>query len=137
MFIRWVMSLAYIDPGNLEADLQQGAYTNCKLLWVLWWATTAGLLLQELSSRLCVVTGLDLAEMAKEVYPRCTTLLLYAMMELAIIGSDIQEVVGSAIAFNLLFGWPLWVGCMVSQFPPHTLSQDNMKRKTSASHRQS
>ena len=88
----WVMSLAYIDPGNLEADLQQGAYTNCRLLWVLWWSTVAGLLLQELSSRLGVVTGRDLATVAKAAYPRRTSLALYAMMELAIIGSDVQEV---------------------------------------------
>ena len=40
----WVMSLAYLDPGNLEADLQQGAYTNYNLLWVLWWSTVAGLM---------------------------------------------------------------------------------------------
>lgn len=110
----FVMSLAYLDPGNLEADLQQGAYTNMTQLWVLWWATCAGLLLQELSSRLCMVTGLNLAEQARINYPRHVSLLLYAMMELAIIGSDIQEVVGSAIAFQLLFGWPLWVGCLAT-----------------------
>jgi natural resistance-associated macrophage protein len=110
----FIMSLAYLDPGNLEADLQQGAYTNCRLLWVLWWSTAAGLLLQEMSSRLCVVTGVGLAETCKARYHRSHSIVLYMMMELAIIGSDIQEVVGSAIAFNILFGWPLWVGCLVT-----------------------
>lgn len=62
------------------------------LLWVLWGATCAGLLLQELSSRLCVVSGLDLAQVSKQHYSKPTSYLLYAMMELAIIGSDIQEV---------------------------------------------
>jgi len=110
----FIMSLAYLDPGNLEADLQQGAYTNCRLLWVLWWSTVAGLLLQEMSSRLCVVTGSGLAESCKAYYPRSHSMVLYLMMELAIIGSDIQEVVGSAIAFQILFGWPLWIGCLVT-----------------------
>ena len=48
---------AYLDPGNLESSLQQGAYTRFALLWVLWWATVMGLVLQEMSARLGLVTG--------------------------------------------------------------------------------
>jgi len=110
----WVISLAYLDPGNLEADLQQGAYSNLQLVWVLWWATVAGLVLQECSSRLSVVTGMNLAECSREGYPKVKSILLYIMMELAIIGSDIQEVVGSAIAINILFGLDLWIGCLIT-----------------------
>jgi hypothetical protein len=64
----WLMSLAYLDPGNLEADLQQGAYTNYTLVWVLFWSTVIGLILQELSSRLGTATGKDLAMNAKDSY---------------------------------------------------------------------
>jgi len=110
----WLMSLAYLDPGNLEADLQQGAYTRYSLLWVLLWATALGLLLQEMAARLGVVSGKALAEMGREVYPRRTSYMLYVMMELAIVGSDIQEVLGSAIGLNILFGVPLWLGCLVT-----------------------
>lgn len=117
----WVMSLAYLDPGNLEADLQQGAYTNVKLVWVLWWSTVMGLLLQDLSSRLSIVTGSNLAEMSRREYSRAKSFLVYLMMELAIVGSDIQEVVGSAIAFNVLFGWDLWVGCLVTGLDTFTV----------------
>jgi hypothetical protein len=53
----WLMSIAYLDPGNLEADLQSGAYTGYQLLWMLFWATIMGLLLQVLAARLGVVTG--------------------------------------------------------------------------------
>lgn len=53
----WLMSLAYLDPGNLESSLQQGAYTRFALVWVLWWATVMGLVLQEMSARLGLVTG--------------------------------------------------------------------------------
>ena len=53
----WLMSIAYIDPGNIESDLQAGAFAGYKLIWMLWWATCAGYLLQLLASRLGVVTG--------------------------------------------------------------------------------
>ena len=84
------MSLAYVDPGNLEADLQMGAYTGTALLWVLLAATVAGLALQLLAARLGVVTGRDLAATCRQEYPRRTSFGLWLMTEAAIIGSDIQ-----------------------------------------------
>ncbi len=110
----WLMSIAYLDPGNLEADLQSGAYTGYQLLWMLFWATVMGLLLQVLAARLGVVTGKNLAQMCRLEYPRPVALVLWVMTELAIIGSDIQEVVGSAIALKILFGVPLWGGCLIT-----------------------
>ncbi|GMH67066.1 hypothetical protein TL16_g04585 [Triparma laevis f. inornata] len=112
----WLMSLAYLDPGNLEADLQQGAYTNYTLVWVLFAATVIGLILQELSSRLGVVTGEDLAVNSKSYFTKTQSRFLYIMMEIAIIGSDIQEVLGSAIAIKLLSGNKIdlvW-GCLIT-----------------------
>ena len=112
----WLMSLAYLDPGNLESDLQQGAYTGYSLVWILWWATVMGLILQEMSARLGVVTGRDLAQTIYAEYPAWLRLVIYVMMEIAVIGSDIQEVVGCAIALNLLSSGviPVWVGCLVT-----------------------
>jgi len=112
----WLMSLAYLDPGNLESDLQQGSYTGLQIVWVLWWATVMGLILQELSSRIGCVTGSDLAQCVRGYYPRWLNYVVYANMEIAVIGSDIQEVVGSGIALNLLTqGWmPVWVGCIIT-----------------------
>ena len=110
----WLMSIAYLDPGNLEADLQSGAYAGNQLLWMLFWATVSGFLLQVLALRLGAVTGKHLAQVCREEYSRPTSLVLWLMTEMAIIGSDIQEVVGSAIAFKLLFGWKIWVGCIVT-----------------------
>jgi hypothetical protein len=80
----WLMSLAYLDPGNLESDLQQGAYTNNQLIWVLWWATVMGLVLQELSARIGIVTGSDLAEQSRASYPRWLNNTIYVMMEIAV-----------------------------------------------------
>jgi natural resistance-associated macrophage protein len=86
----WLMSLAYIDPGNLESDLQTGAYTQYQLVWVLFSAIVGGMILQELSSRVGVASGMDLAQNSREMFSRPQSLFLYCMMEVAIIGSDIQ-----------------------------------------------
>lgn len=112
----FLMSIAYLDPGNLESDLQAGAAAGYSLLWVLWWATVMGLLLQLLAARLGVVTGKHLAQICREEYPKEATWLLWLMTELAIIGSDIQEVIGSAIAVNILSKGtiPLWGGVLIT-----------------------
>ncbi|XP_059727909.1 natural resistance-associated macrophage protein 2-like isoform X1 [Haemorhous mexicanus] len=112
----FLMSIAYLDPGNIESDLQSGAVAGFKLLWVLLLATIIGLLLQRLAARLGVVTGLHLAEVCHRQYHKVPRILLWLMVELAIIGSDMQEVIGSAIAINLLSAGriPLWGGVLIT-----------------------
>ncbi|KAM8975905.1 natural resistance-associated macrophage protein 2 [Pelodytes ibericus] len=112
----FLMSIAYLDPGNIESDLQSGSVAGFKLLWVLLLATIIGLLLQRLSARLGVVTGLHLAEVCNRQYPKVPRILLWLMVEMAIIGSDMQEVIGSAIAINLLSVGiiPLWGGVLIT-----------------------
>ena len=77
------MSLAYLDPGNLESNLQQGAYTHFDLVWVLWWATVIGFVLQEMSARLGLVTGRDLAQTVRDEYPAWLAILIYPVGLLA------------------------------------------------------
>ncbi|EAL68988.1 solute carrier family 11 member 1 [Dictyostelium discoideum AX4] len=110
----FLMSIAYLDPGNLESDIQAGAMAGYQLLWVLFWSTVIGFWLQMLASRLGVVTGKHLAEHCREQYPKTPRLLLWLMTELAIIGSDIQEVIGTAIALQILSNGhiPLWAGVL-------------------------
>uniref|UniRef100_A0A3Q2PC83 Natural resistance-associated macrophage protein 2-like n=1 Tax=Fundulus heteroclitus TaxID=8078 RepID=A0A3Q2PC83_FUNHE len=112
----FLMSIAYLDPGNIESDLQSGAKAGFKLLWVLLVATIIGLLLQRLAARLGVVTGMHLAEVCHRQYPTVPRIILWLMVELAIIGSDMQEVIGCAIAFNLLSSGriPLWAGVLIT-----------------------
>uniref|UniRef100_A0A2K6LVF4 Solute carrier family 11 member 2 n=2 Tax=Rhinopithecus TaxID=542827 RepID=A0A2K6LVF4_RHIBE len=112
----FLMSIAYLDPGNIESDLQSGAVAGFKLLWILLLATLVGLLLQRLAARLGVVTGLHLAEVCHRQYPKVPRIILWLMVELAIIGSDMQEVIGSAIAINLLSVGrvPLWGGVLIT-----------------------
>ncbi|XP_072927290.1 natural resistance-associated macrophage protein 2-like [Hemitrygon akajei] len=112
----FLMSIAYLDPGNIESDLQSGAVAGFKILWVLLLATIIGLMLQRLSARLGAVTGMQLAEVCRRKYPKFPRILLWLMVELAIIGSDMQEVIGSAIALNLLSVGriPLWGGVIIT-----------------------
>ncbi|XP_051528270.1 natural resistance-associated macrophage protein 2 isoform X1 [Myxocyprinus asiaticus] len=112
----FLMSIAYLDPGNIESDLQSGAKAGFKLLWVLLGATIIGLLLQRLAARLGVVTGMHLAEVCNRHYPTVPRIFLWLMVELAIIGSDMQEVIGCAIALNLLSVGriPLWAGVLIT-----------------------
>lgn len=112
------MSVAFLDPGNLEGDLQAGAIAGYSLLWLLMWATLMGLLIQLLSLRLGVATGRHLAEICREEYPYWAGLMLWFMAELALIAADIQEVIGSAIAINILSNgfFPLWAGVLITSF---------------------
>jgi natural resistance-associated macrophage protein len=112
----FLMSIAFLDPGNLEGDLQAGAIAGYSLLWLLMWATAMGLLIQLLAARLGVATGKHLAELCREEYPRWARNVLWVMAEFALIGSDIQEVIGSAIAIRILSNGvvPLWGGVIIT-----------------------
>ena len=112
----FLMSIAYLDPGNIESDLQSGSTAQYKLLWVLMWATFLGLMMQRLAARLGVVTGQHLAEVCYNQYRKVPRILLWLMIEIAIIGSDMQEVIGTAIAIYLLSNKavPLWCGVLIT-----------------------
>ncbi|KAF3438830.1 hypothetical protein FNV43_RR17105 [Rhamnella rubrinervis] len=112
----FLMSIAFLDPGNLEGDLQAGAIAGYSLLWLLLWATAIGLLVQLLAARLGVATGRHLAELCRDEYPKWARMVLWVMAELALIGADIQEVIGSAIALKILTNGflPLWAGVIIT-----------------------
>ncbi|OWM65664.1 metal transporter Nramp3-like [Punica granatum] len=112
----FLMSIAFLDPGNLEGDLQAGAIAGYSLLWLLFWATAMGLFVQLLAARLGVATGRHLAELCREEYPSWARTVLWFMAEVALIGADIQEVIGSAIAIRVLSNGavPLWAGVVIT-----------------------
>jgi len=112
----WLMSIAYLDPGNIEADLQSGVVAGYKLLWVLFWATVAGGIMQRLSSRIGIVSGKHLAEVCQEHLLPIPNFLLWVMVEIAVIGSDMQEVIGTSLALYLLTdGWlKIPWGCLIT-----------------------
>jgi natural resistance-associated macrophage protein len=112
----FLMSIGYLDPGNIESDLQSGATAGYSLMWLLMWATVMGLLIQMLAARLGVATGCHLAELCREEYPVWVRMVLWFMTEVAIIGADVQQVIGSAIAFKVLSNGyiPLWLGVLIT-----------------------
>ncbi|GAB1598110.1 natural resistance-associated macrophage protein 2-like isoform X2 [Argonauta hians] len=112
----FLMSIAYLDPGNIESDLQSGAKAGFKLLWVLMTSTILGLLMQRLAARLGVVTGMHLAEVCYRYYHKVPRLIIWIMVEIAIIGSDMQEVIGTATALYLLSNEkiPLYGGVLIT-----------------------
>lgn len=95
---------------------QAGAIAGYSLLWLLMWATAMGLLIQLLAARVGVATGKHLAELCREEYPYWAGILLWVMAEVALIGADIQEVIGSAIAIKILSNGvlPLWAGVVIT-----------------------
>jgi natural resistance-associated macrophage protein len=113
-----LMSVAFLDPGNLEGDLQAGAIAGYSLLWLLMWSTIMGLFIQLLSARLGVATGRHLAELCREEYSNWARLVLWFLAELALIAADIQEVIGSAIALKILSHGilPIWAGVVITAF---------------------
>ncbi|WCJ44396.1 Metal transporter Nramp5 [Euphorbia peplus] len=108
----FLVSLAYIDPGNLETDLQAGANHGYELLWVTLLGLTYALIIQSLAANLGVTTGKHLSELCKYEYPKHVKFCLWVLAEIAVIAADIPEVVGTAFALNILFHIPLWAGVL-------------------------
>jgi manganese transport protein len=102
-----LVSVGYMDPGNWGTDLQAGAQFKYELLWVVGLASLMAIFMQIISARLGVVTGKDLAQCCRDWYPRWTRWPNWLMSELAIGACDLAEVLGSAVALNLLFHIPL------------------------------
>ncbi|KAL8670434.1 MAG: hypothetical protein Q9168_005032 [Polycauliona sp. 1 TL-2023] len=110
----FMVAVAYIDPGNYATDVAAGAATRFKLLFIILMSNVFAILLQCLAVRLGTVTGLNLAESCKAYLPRWLNIALYVLAEAAIIATDIAEVIGSAIALNLLLKVPLVAGCAIT-----------------------
>ena len=102
-----LVSVGYMDPGNWGTDLAAGAEFKYGLLWVVGLASLMAIFMQVISSRLGVVTGKDLAQCCRDWYPRWTRWPNWLLCELAIAACDLAEVLGSAVALNLLFHIPL------------------------------
>src|SRR5690349_1905741 len=109
-----LVSVGYMDPGNWATDLEGGARFGYQLLWVLVACNLIALLLQTLAARLGLITGRDLAQACREFYPRPAVYMLWGLCEIAIIACDLAEVIGSAVALNLLFKIPMLWGALIT-----------------------
>src|SRR2546421_10470308 len=103
----YLVAVGYMDPGNWATDLAGGARYGYTLLSVIMASNLMAILLQALAARLGIASGRDLAQACRDSYSRPTTIVLWVLCEIAIAACDLAEVIGAAIALNLLFGLPL------------------------------
>jgi manganese transport protein len=109
-----LVSVGYMDPGNWGTDLRGGAQFKYDLLWVVASASLMAIFLQVLSARLGVVTGKDLAQACRDWYPKWSRWPQWILCEIAICACDLAEVLGSAVAINLLFHIPLFYAVLIT-----------------------
>ena len=111
----YLVAVGYMDPGNWATDLEGGARYGYTLLSVILLSNLMAILLQALSARLGIASGRDLAQACRDHFSRRTTIALWLICEVAIAACDLAEVIGAAIALNLLFGLPMiWGVCLTS-----------------------
>ena len=109
-----MVSVGYMDPGNWATGLEGGARFGYQLMWVLLLSNLMAMLLQGLAVRLGIAGGMDLAQACRAHYARPVAMALWLLCELAIIACDLAELLGSAIALNMLFGLPLLWGVLAT-----------------------
>jgi manganese transport protein len=110
----YLVAVGYMDPGNWATDLAGGSAFGYALLSVILVSNLMAILLQGLAAKLGIVTGRDLAQACRDHFSRPATIALWILCEVAIAACDLAEVIGSAIALNLLFGIPLPLGIVIT-----------------------
>jgi manganese transport protein len=112
----YLVAIGYIDPGNWATDLAGGSAFGYSLLWIVLLSNVMAVVLQSLAARLGIVAGLDLAQACRLRYSRHSVVAQWLLSEVAICATDLAEVIGSAIALNLLFHIPLQWGVPLTAF---------------------
>jgi manganese transport protein len=113
----FIAAVAYVDPGNFATNLAGGAKFGYMLLWVILAANLMAMLIQTMSAKLGIATGMNLPEVCRERFPRPVTIGLWMQAELIAMATDLAEFIGAALGLNLLFGVPLvWAGLMTGVF---------------------
>lgn len=110
----YMVSVGYMDPGNWATDLAGGAKFGYRLLWIILLSNLMAILLQTLCARLGLVTGRDLAQSCRDYYKKPVSIVLWLLCEIAIVACDLAEVIGAAVALNLLLGVPLVWGVVIT-----------------------
>ncbi|MEY2614580.1 MAG: manganese transport protein [Verrucomicrobiota bacterium] len=112
----FIASIAYIDPGNFATNIQGGAEFGYTLLWVILASNLTAMLLQTLSAKLGIATGINLAEHCRNQFPPVIVWLMWGVMEVVSMATDLAEFLGAALGLYLLFGIPLWIAAIVTAF---------------------
>jgi len=110
----FIACVAYIDPGNFATNIAGGSRFGYRLVWVIVAANLLAMLIQTLSAKLGIATGRNLAEVARDEFPRRASILLWLQSEAIAMATDLAEFLGAAIGFHLLFGWALFPSALLS-----------------------
>ncbi|MGV3548972.1 Nramp family divalent metal transporter [Rhizobium sp.] len=110
----YMVAVGYMDPGNWATSIAGGSKFGFALLSVALISNIIAIVLQSLSARLAIASGRDLAQACRDAFPKTVSYILWLLAEMAIIATDIAEVIGTAIGLNLLFGIPLEIGVLVT-----------------------
>jgi manganese transport protein len=110
----FVATVAYIDPGNFATNIQGGAQFGYMLVWVVLASNLMAMLIQALSAKLGIASGLNLAEVMREKYPRSVVLGMWLLGEVVAMATDLAEFLGAALGFNLLLGIPLLASAVLT-----------------------
>ncbi len=110
----FIASVAYVDPGNFATNIEGGARFGYTLLWVIVVSNLMAMLIQTLSAKLGIVTGMNLAELCRRSFSRPYVLFMWVIMEMVAMATDLAEFLGAALALNLLFGIPLFAAGLVT-----------------------
>ena len=105
----FIASVAYIDPGNFATNIQGGAQFGYTLLWVIVASNLMAMLVQALAAKLGIASGLNLAEHCRNHFSRPIVFIMWGLMEIVAMATDLAEFIGAAVGFNLLFNIPLWL----------------------------
>ena len=113
----FVASVAYVDPGNFATNVAAGAQFGYLLLWVILVSNLMAMLIQAMSAKLGIATGMNLPEVCRARYPKPVSRALWVQAEIIAMATDLAEFLGAALGFNLLFGIPLvWAGVLTGVF---------------------
>jgi manganese transport protein len=110
----FIASVAYVDPGNFATNIAGGAQYGYLLLWVIVTSNLMAMLIQSLSAKLGIATGQNLAEQCRNNFPRPLVYIMWGLMEVVAMATDLAEFLGAALGFNLLLGIPLWVAAILT-----------------------
>jgi len=110
----FLISVAYMDPGNWATNISGGAMYGTALLWVIVLASLMAIGIQIVAAKLGIATGKDVAQLCRETLPKPLVYILWAAAELAMIATDMAEIIGAAIGFQLVCNFPLWAGAILA-----------------------
>ncbi len=113
----FIAAVAYVDPGNFATNIAAGAKYGYLLLWVILVSNLMAMLIQTMSAKLGIATGMNLPEVCRQEFPRPVTIGLWIQAEVIAMATDLAEFIGAALGLNLLFGMPLlWAGALTGVF---------------------